>query len=286
MEANRTSKPTLRRVLQLWGLYARMDFLMIISDLRLGLIFYFCDAILNIALVTGMLLLAERFVNIGMWSYGQIVFMMGYATTANGIVNLFGSYNVGFISRRIGRGQFDHSLVQPLPIWLVLLSEGFMPFSSSAIFIPGIALLIWGLSQMTMTITFGWVVLLLVNLMASAAITLAFSFLWGSLAFWAPRSAEEVSTSAMNFLTQLKVFPLDGLGPILLTSLMTVIPVGFVAWFPSRALLGLEESSLGLWVTPLVAIVLSALAGFVFIKGMQHYGRTGSQHYRGFGHRG
>src|SRR5690606_38469679 len=116
MEANRTSKPTLRRVLQLWGLYARMDFLMIISDLRLGLIFYFCDAILNIALVTGMLLLVERFVNIGMWSYGQIVFMMGYATTANGIVNLFGSYNVGFISRRIGRGQFDHSLVQPLPI--------------------------------------------------------------------------------------------------------------------------------------------------------------------------
>jgi ABC-2 type transport system permease protein len=274
------------RLLQLWALYARMDFMIIAADLKLGVIYYLSDAILNLALVTGMLLLAERFAGIGAWTHEQIIFMLGYATVASGLVNLFGGYNTGIISRRVGRGQLDHSLVQPLPIWMVLLTEGFMPFSSSAVLIPGLGLLIWSIGQMALPISLGWLVLLALNLLASAALVLAFSFIWGSLAFWAPRAAEEVSSSAVDMLSQLKVFPLDGLGPLLLSGLLTFVPVGFVAWYPSRALLGVDRSPWGSWLTPLVALLLALLATGVFYKGMQRYARTGSQHYSGFGHRG
>ncbi|HUS14397.1 MAG TPA: ABC-2 family transporter protein, partial [Chloroflexia bacterium] len=121
---------------------------------------------------------------------------------------------------------------------------------------------------------------------ASSAVALSFSFLWGSLAFWAPRAAEEISTSSNRFMDNLKAFPLEGLAPVLVGGLVTVLPVGFVAWYPCRVLLGIDQGPLGPLITPLAAAVLAAITFVIFQRGMRYYGRTGSQRYSGFGHRG
>jgi ABC-2 type transport system permease protein len=105
------------------------------------------------------------------------------------------------------------------------------------------------------------------------------------LAFWAPRAAEEISSSATHLLDQLKPFPLDGLSPLLLGGLMTVVPVGAMAWSPCRALLGIDSAAYAGWITPLIAFTLSLIAIGIFRKGMQHYEQTGSQRYSNFGHR-
>jgi len=279
-------RSSVRRLLRLWKLYAGMDLIFLAGDLKTVLSWYIADGVINLAAVTGTLLLAERFAGIGVWTREQIIFMLGYATTVSGLMSTFFGYNVLTISRRIGRGQLDHTLVQPQPIWLVLLTEGFMPFSSSATLLPGVGLLAWASSGLALPISPGWLALLLLNLLASAAIVLAFSFAWGSLAFWAPRAAEEISSSAVDVLYQLKGFPLDGVGPLLLSGLLTFLPVGFVAWYPCRALLGIDQASWSIWVTPLAALLLASSAAWVFHKGMQRYARTGSQRYSGFGHRG
>ena len=78
-----------------------------------------------------------------------------------------------------------------------------------------------------------WLAALVVNLVASAAIVLAFNYLWGSLAFWAPRGAEEINSSSTHLLDGLKPFPLDGLGSAPLVGLLTVVPSGFVGWYRS-----------------------------------------------------
>ena len=67
---------------------------------------------------------------------------------------------------------------------------------------------------------------------------LSISFFWGSLAFFAPRAAEEINTPLVRLFDHLKLFPLDGLSGVMLNGLLTVVPVGFVAWYPCRALLG------------------------------------------------
>jgi ABC-2 type transport system permease protein len=138
---------------------------------------------------------------------------------------------------------------------------------------------------MGLAVTPGWLALLAINMLGSMASILSFSFLWGSLAFWAPRAAEEISSSATTLLDQLKSFPLDGLGPLLLGGLMTIAPVSFVAWYPCRALLGIDGASYAGWVTPLAALLLAALTIGIFRKGMALYGRTGSQRYSNLGHR-
>jgi ABC-2 type transport system permease protein len=281
--------PSLRwlpQLLRLWRMYAALDLAFVAADIKLVLIYLLSDAVTNIAAVTGMLLLAERFAGIGDWSKPQVIFLLGYATTVSGLMSTFFGYNVLLISRRIGRGQLDHTLVQPQPLWLALLTEGFMPISGSAMLLPGLGLLLWGLTSAGVPVSPGWLALLALSLLASCAIVVAFSFAWGSLAFWAPRAAEEVSSSANTLMDQLKSFPLDGVGALLLGGLVSVVPVGFVAWYPCRVLLGIDHSPGAIWVTPLAALVFSTLTAFFFRKGMQHYVRTGSQRYSSLGHRG
>ena len=122
-------------------------------------------------------------------------------------------------------------------------------------------------------------------LFASAVVVLAFTFAWGSMAFWAPHAAEEINSSTLGLLYQLTPFPLDRLAPALTGGLMTLLPVGLVAWYPCRSLVGLGHPTGGTGVTCLAAALLGAAALAIFRLGLRQYGRTGSQRYLSFGHR-
>ena len=283
--ADKTRGGWLWKLLRLWGLYARMDFMIMTRDLKTFLSWTIADGLLNIAAISGMLLLAERFAGIGNWNKYQVIFLLGYSALIDGIVGTFFNYNVAFISRRIGRGQFDHTLIQPQPIWLSLLTEGFSPAFGVTMLLPGLGLMCWAVGHLALHVSAGWLLLLALNCGASALIVLAFQFLWGSLAFWSPRAAEEVNSSTMRLITQLKSYPLDGLNMALTGGLLTLLPVGFVAWMPCRALLGLEPYEPGVWITPLAALLFWGATAAIFRQGMKHYGRTGSQRYSLFGHR-
>ena len=275
----------LKKLLRLWGVYAYIDVMMMTRDVKTFLSWIISDTILNVAGVTGMLLLAVKFDGIGAWNRYQIIFMLSYAMTVSGVMNLFFNYNISHISRRIGRGQLDHVLAQPHPIWMSLLTEGFIPFSGTIILLPAIGLLCWATAMAGVTVTAGWLFLLALNVLSSVLIILAFSFLWGSLAFWSPRAAEEICSPIHHLLDEMRVYPLDRMRPALTGSLMTVLPVGFVAWYPSRALLGMGPTGIGYFGTFLAGLAFSVPAAWVFRKGLKYYERTGSQRYLNFGHR-
>jgi len=275
---------TLKKIIARLRVQAYLDLMWMTRDFKLCFINILSDIILNLAGVTAVFLLATRFEGIGIWSRDQIVFMLGYAALVRGILDMGFSYNVLHISRRIGRGQMDHILIQPQPVWMAFVTEGFMPFSGIWTFLTGVSITVWAILQLGLTPTTHWWMLFFIHIIASCVIVLAFSFLWGSLAFWAPYSAEEISSRAVNFMYQLKSFPLDGLGIYLLTSMLTILPVGFVAWYPARLLLGLQTT--GAYHTLIAALILSLIAFFAFKKGMKHYEQTGSQRYLGWGHRG
>ena len=212
--------------------------------------------------------------------------MLGYALLVRGLINLFFSYNVAFISRKIGRGQLDHLLIQPMPLWAALVTEGFAPFSSSGMLLPAGLLLISSARQLDLQPSAAWVALFIAYLLASTAIVLAFEYAWGSLAFWVPRAAEEINSHTWDLLQVLTPFPLDGVSGVALGMLLTLVPVGLIAWLPSRALLGIDPPT---WTstlaTPAAAMMLAALATWIFLRGFDHYRRTGSSRYLDYGHR-
>jgi ABC-2 type transport system permease protein len=275
----------LKRLVRLWGLYAGMDLLFLARGPQAALAFYLSDLVVGLAAVTATFLLAERFDGIGPWSKVQVLFLLGYALLVRGVIDIFFNYNLAFISRRIGRGQLDHVLIQPQPLWMVLLTEGFAPITGSGMFLPGLGLLIWAGRQQDIVVSPAWSLLFVVDLVASIAVVLAFEYIVGSLAFWAPRAAEEINNSSWRLITQLAPFPLEGLSAWALGGLLTVVPVGLVAWYPARVLLGIGTTSWDSVLLPAVALVLITLAFWIFTRGLRHYGRTGSTRYLDYGHR-
>ena len=267
------------------SLYARLDWLFLTRDPGTFLMWSVSDIVLNIASVTGMFLISVRFSGVGVWSQPEFVFMLGYGAIVEGLVNLFFGYNVSFISRRLGRGQLDHTLIQPQPLWVSLLTEGFSPAYGLPTLVPGGILLGWGLNRMYLHPGAGWFGLLVLNFVASVTIVMSFQFSWGSLAFWAPRAAEEINSSTNQMLAGLKSYPLNGLAPAVRIGLLTALPVGFVAWAPAGALIHVHGHGPGVWTTVLAAVFFAVPALLIFHIGLRHYESRGAQRYSDFGHR-
>jgi ABC-2 type transport system permease protein len=265
--AERARSGTPRRLLRLWLLYARLDGVWVLRGWRESLAWYVSDFISAMAGV--------------------------FALLSRGLADLGAGYNVAFISRRIGRGQLDHALVQPHSLWVTCATEGFAPFSGSGNTLAGIALLTWAVQLLAIDATPAWLGLLALNTLAAVAILLAFAYLWGSAAFWAQRGAEEINSQSWRLLERLRLFPLEGLGAGAQTLLLTAIPAGLSAWWPARALARWSPGAGGrsgvwiddVWVAPLAAVAFVAAAAWLFNKGLQHYGHTGSVRYLDFGHR-
>lgn len=244
------------------------------------------ETLINFATIVGTLLLASRFNGIGPWSTGDLVFMMGFLLMARGFANVFAGQQVLMISRKIGRGQLDHLLLQPVRLWKALMAEGFSPFDLALTMLVGGVMVGWSATQLDIHIDLLWIAMVIVQVISATLVIISYQYFWGSLAFWAPRGAEEINTASYAVTTSLSGFPLDGVQRGVLYVLLSVIPVGFIAWLPSRSLLDLgANNAASLAVTPLFSLAACSVSVLVFSKGLKHYGKTGSVRYSDFGHR-
>jgi ABC-type uncharacterized transport system permease subunit len=143
----------------------------------------------------------------------------------------------------------------------------------------------WSATRLPVDISAVWIVALVVNLIASACVAMSFQLSWGAIAFWAPMSAEEISSSTNRMMSQLGTLPLDAVVIGLRAVLITVVPVGLTAWRPVREIAEPGGPGLGALATPLAAPVFLIFALLIFRKGLAHYAEIGSQRYLSFGHR-
>lgn len=275
-----------KRLLSLWGLSARMDLQWFTQDTFICIMCIVSDIVANIASISGIFLLSVRFQGVGGLSADEVLFMLGFYTMADGLTYMFGSFNISHISRRIGRGQLDHMLIQPLPLWMQLVTGGFVPISGHSTFVCGAVLTAVAAIRLRLAVTPVWFVLLLVYLLARTAIVIGANYLVGSAAFYKPVACEEISSLTNDLFTSLGRFPLSGMPQWLVGILVTVLPVGLTAWLPSLVLLGQLNAPLAMLLPLLIGVMLMSLATFAFQKGMKHYVTYGSNRYRDMGHRG
>ncbi len=276
----------IKSLLRLWKLYARMDLNWLLQDKVTVLIVVLSETLSNLSGMAGVLLLAVRFGGVGGLTADEILFLLGFFELADGLGwMLFGNYNVIHISRRIGRGQVDHMLIQPRPLWMQLATEGFMPFSGCHGFIIGTILTAVAVSRLNISLSPVWFLLLLYYLVIHIVLRLSQSFLYGSMAFYKPVACEEISSMILDMNNQLGRFPLFGLPTWLSTVLHTVLPIGLLAYFPALALLRELGKPTELAFPFLVASVFLTIALICFKKGLKHYAKYSCNRYKEMGHR-
>ena len=276
----------IKRIFRLYGLYAKMDWLLLSRDMRTGLLYIFSDWISAVASVMGIALLAVRFEGIGELSADEVLWMLGFFTMADGFTMvMMGNCNNLWISRVVGRGQVDHMLIQPIPLWMQLLTGGFLPFTGSSGFLTGVALTVIATVRLGLMVTPGWLLLLLTYMLARVAVATGVAYLAGTAAFYRPVSCEELSTVALDALNAAGKYPLAAL-PVWAQGLfLTALPVGLMAYLPSLLLLGrIEAPAAYVWPVAAGAAFLS-LAGWLFRKGLKHYARHGCPRYKAMGFR-
>lgn len=276
----------IRQLLRLYAAYARMDWQFLTRDKRMGLLTVFSDWLATLSSIMGIALLAVRFDGIGGWSADEILWMLGFFTLAYGATwMLLGANNALHISRRVGRGQVDHMLIQPCPLWMQLLSEGFMPFTGNSGFLAGVLLTGIATARLHLTLTAGWFALLAAYILARMAVAAGLAYLAGAAAFYRPVSCEELSSLALDALNAAGKYPLAALPDWMQAIFFTLLPVGLMAYLPSMILLQkIHPSALCAWPFAVGAGLL-ALAGVAFRKGLKHYAIHGCPRYKDMGHR-
>lgn len=275
-------RPGLHTLFSLYSTYGKMDLLWFLRDTRYCLLYLVTDVICAGASVGGVFLLSARFGGLGGMEEKELLFLLSYCVLIDGVYSLFfAGNNMGQISRIIGRGQLDHCIIQPVPLWMQLITGGFCPFSASSKLLCGAVLCFYSIRQLGLAAGPGWLLSFLLSVLASTGIVLACVYLLSSLAFLAPAAAEEIAMTALSLFDMLKAYPLGALPVFWQTVFCTAVPVGLAAWLPSRALLRL---SFPLWTVLAAALFITA-ASLVFRKGLRYYAAHGSPRYSGFGHR-
>lgn len=276
----------LKQWARLLRLYARMDLRWLMQDTKACLIVVFSEWIGGLAGISGVFLLSVRFGGIGGFSQDEMLFLLALSMLGEGFLAMcFMGFNCGHISRRLGRGQLDHMLIQPVPLWMQLTTESFLPFTGSSTLLGGLVLLWVTLSRLQLALSPGWWLLLLGFLLVRAALTLSLSYLAGMTAIWQPVASEESSSVAIDLCNTLCRYPLIGIPEGLMLLLETILPIALMAYMPALVLLGKSPSSLGaLWPFAL-AISFSFLTILIFKKGVKAYAKFGSKRYRSMGMR-
>ena len=293
----------LSTLLRLYSLYGKMDLMWFLRDTRYCLLYMISDLICSLSSICGIFLLSENFGGFGGMNQQEVLFMLSYAVVVQGLYMMFFlGNNTGMVSRIIGRGQLDHAVIQPVPIWIQLMTQGFLPVSSSFTLICGIGMLIYSIQNLSapVTVTPLWCLVLVINAIASCLIIMAVIYLVSCLAFYAPAAAEEIAQSGLD-LFSVNSYPLGALGKRERNLFCLLIPIGLTAWVPSQGLINwgrrLAPASAGtsfsavtefppsLLASPCMAAFLILLTSFLFKKGMTYNATNGSPRYSGFGHR-
>jgi len=278
-------KLNLKRVLGLYGISAKMDLAWLLRDTKYAIAVIIADIIANLATVSSVFLISVRFGGIGGMSSNEVLFMMAYSTMITGIFIMFGAANNFRVSRIIGRGQLEHMFIQPVPVKMQLATMGFVPFTGGINFVVGALLLVIAGERLDLHVTPQWTLMLFLFLLATMTTIVARSYLVSTFAFYAPVAAEEISTKAIEGTWLLSTFPLSGMPSFVQIPLLTILPEGLMAWFPSLCLLGRPPLGLSAYYPMLYAIILATVAAAIFRKGLNYYVKSGSNRYLPYGFR-
>jgi ABC-2 type transport system permease protein len=211
------------------------------------------------------------------WSLGQTAVLYGMAGTSFALGDALTSH-VEQVSRHVKAGSFDRFLLRPIGPYLLLAADEFA-FRRLGKLVQSLVVLVIAMA----VVDIGWTapdVAVLVGSIVSG--TVIFGAIWcvtSSLAFWTVETQEVASsfTHGGNLATQ---YPADVYTGWLRRLLVTVVPLGFVAYLPLAWILG-KPRALGLdpvwgFTSPLAAAALVLVARATWRAGLRHYRSTGS----------
>lgn len=278
-----TSPPTTVRsvVAGEFRLYRRIVAARIRSDWQYRTSFLtllFSQSVFVVFELLALLFLIELVPRFGDWDRAQVVFLYAMATLPFSIGDVFISEVELLADRYIRNGNFDTVLLRPVSALLQILALEFELRRAGKLLAPGIAL-VWSASNLGVDWTPGRVAALIAALISGTVIYGGFWVIAGSIPFWAVASRE--ATNALTYGSQFaNQYPLHVYPGWIRAIMGWALPLAFVAYVPTISVVDAANPlNLPAWFAftpPVVAVLVSVVARWVWRSGIDHYQSTGS----------
>lgn len=239
------------------------------TDFVIGIISTFINQFYGIFFVW---VIFENIKQIHGWTFYEITFVYGLLTMAKGIDMFFfdNLFCLGF--EYVREGSFDIFMIRPIsPLFQLVAS--YMQQDGIGLVLLGAIVIARSLSELHIALSPLDVVFLAIFVISGAAIISAINLITATLGFKTVNS--HIIMTSISSLQDFALYPIL-IYPKFIGFLLTwLIPYAFASFYPAQYFLhkGFQMYSL---FTPLVAIVLWAIALKVWSIGIKNYSSTGS----------
>lgn len=219
---------------------------------------------------------------LGDWTSAQAYFIFGAAMVPMGLFNLVSGNIYGFADKMVNQGGLDRLLLRPLGVLPQVFMESFR-FGAMA----EAALGVWLMTHMGAEFGWAWTpgsALLFTALSLCAfAIILSVFVCVMSASFWA-QDKLGIDAPIWNLMTFGR-YPLTVFRPFVQFLLLFILPFACIGFLPAAALMDVADLQGGsrpylplppLVFIPLSALACSAVAGFVWNRGLRNYTSVGA----------
>jgi ABC-2 type transport system permease protein len=207
------------------------------------------------------------------WTFEEVLFIYGFSLFPLGLFNLVSVNLYLFSERYIAEGNFDRVLLRPVNPLIQVLFESFNVAGLNEILLGG-GVMVYAGSRLG--ISFGGldaVALLILGVTASLIYIGVFLGLT-SVSFWA-EDRMGLAPPVYNVI-RFSRYPVTIFSPLVRLFLTFVMPFAWVAFYPATYFLGTAEFRRFSFLTPLVGLMVFAIAYTVWSRGVRRYASTGS----------
>ena len=210
--------------------------------------------------------------NLAGWSFEEILFIYGFYLLSVSPLQIFFDH-VWTLRYEVQDGSFIKYYFRPLNMMFYYMSEmvDLKGFTKLAL---GIAVLVYASLQLDVVWSAWRIGLLVIALGSASLVSIAILIIAASSAFWITFSFPVMSLALK--LRDFAPYPtsiFDGAFRVVFTF---VIPIGFIAFYPSQLFLRPDQISPLVYLSPLIGVLFFALAYWVWVKGVNSYTGTGS----------
>lgn len=219
----------------------------------------------------------ESFGEINGWNYGQLAFLYGISVISHALSMIF-FVQGWFMGYFVIEGEFDRYLTRPLGVLYQFFFTNINIFGITDL-IPGILVFIYGCVKCNVTVSFLFIIQVLVMLIGATLIRGGIYILIGSTSFHT-RNAVDFGQYTQEIMDKTTMYPISMYPESIQFILTFLIPVGWVSFYPASNLLGIENGLMsGLpvpFITLLIGIGMMLLAGAYFKAGLKKYESAGN----------
>ncbi len=206
------------------------------------------------------------------WSLMEMVFIYAFYMIAISPMQILFDH-AWQIRFHIQQGTFLKYYFRPLNMMFYYMSEMF-DLKGITQLIVGIGLLIYSSIQLQLDWTFTRVALLLITLFSAALVQISIIVAASCAAFWVTNSYPVLGLAWK--LREFSPYPMTIFDGAFRFAFTYVIPIGFVAFYPSQIFLRPEDISPLIYFSPLIGIGLFAVTYWIWTQGVNSYTGTGS----------